>query len=48
MKFLIVFIVMLLTGCSTFKEAKTEFDREIKGFKQEWARVILKKEVEEQ
>ena len=48
MKFIILFCVLVLVGCSTIKEAKNEFDYEIKGFKKEWARVILKKEVEEQ
>lgn len=34
-----------LIGCSTVKEAHSEFRREINGFKSEWARVILKQEV---
>lgn len=37
-----------LTGCSTAKEAHTEFRKEINGFKSEWARVILKQEVSDE
>ena len=48
MKFIILFCSLVLVGCSTIKEARNEFDNEIKGFKKEWARVILKKEIEEQ
>jgi hypothetical protein len=48
MKKFIIFIVLInLTACSTVKEAHTEFRKEIDGFRSEWARVILKKEVNE-
>jgi hypothetical protein len=48
MKTFMIFIVLInLTACSTVKEAHTEFRKEIDGFRSEWARVILKKEVNE-
>jgi hypothetical protein len=46
MKYLICLCVVCVTGCSTIKEAKSEFDREVNGFRVEFARVFLKKEIE--
>lgn len=44
----IFFIIALsLTACSTVQEAHNEFRKEIDGFNREWARVILKKEIDE-
>ena len=40
-------IIFFISGCSTVKEAHTEFRKEIDGFKAEWARVILKQEPKE-
>lgn len=46
-KFIIVGSIMLLTGCSVFKDAHNEFRKEVDGFRSEWARVILKQEPKE-
>lgn len=50
-KFIFIFLAVVLSGCSTVKnsvkEAHNEFRREVDGFRSEWARVILKKEVTE-
>lgn len=46
-KFIIFIVLINLTACSTVKEAHGEFRKEMDGFRSEWARVILKKEVEE-
>jgi len=46
-KIIILALCLYLTACSTVKEAQSEFRKEIDGFKSEWARVILKKEVNE-
>jgi hypothetical protein len=46
MKYLICLCVIFVAGCSTIKEAKSEFDREVNGFRVEFARVFLKKEIE--
>ena len=43
---LICLCSIFMIGCSTIKEAKNEFDREVNGFKVEFARVFLKKEIE--
>lgn len=46
-KIIIVALSFYLTACSTVREAHSEFRKEIDGFRSEWARVILKKEVNE-
>lgn len=46
-KIIILALCLHLTACSTVKEAHSEFRKEIDGFRSEWARVILKKEVNE-
>ena len=46
-KFIIFILLINLVACSTVNEAHTEFRKEIDGFRSEWARVILKKEVDE-
>lgn len=47
-KLIIGLMIVALIGCSSIKQARQEFNNEITGFKKEWARVILKKEIEEQ
>ncbi len=44
----LILICLLLSGCASIKEAKNEFRREVNGFKSEFSRVFLKKEVYEQ
>lgn len=46
-KLISLFLCSLLLGCSTVKEAHMEFRKEIDGFRSEWARVILKKDIPE-
>jgi hypothetical protein len=46
-KLIFVIIVLSLTACSTIQEARDEFHKDIDGFKREWARVVLKKEIDE-
>jgi hypothetical protein len=46
-KSIFVIIALSLTACSTVQEAHNEFRKEIDGFNREWARVILKKEIDE-
>jgi len=45
MKKIVLIVFMCLSGCTVMQDAKTEFRREIVGFKTEWDRVILKKDV---
>jgi len=44
----LILICLLLSGCSSIKEAKNEFKKEVNGFKADFSRVFLKKEVYEQ
>lgn len=44
-KVFILLSVLYITGCAVVKDAHNEFRREIVGFKTEWDRVILKKDV---
>jgi hypothetical protein len=48
----LLLICLLLSGCSTVQkatiDAHNEFKREVNGFKSEFSRVFLKKEVNEQ
>lgn len=44
----LILICLLLSGCASIKEAKSEFKREVNGFKADFSRVFLKKEVNEQ
>ena len=44
----LILICLLLSGCASIKEAKNEFKNEINGFKADFSRVFLKKEVYEQ
>jgi hypothetical protein len=44
-KVLILLSIMYITGCAVVKDAHTELRKEIVGFKTEWDRVILKKDV---
>lgn len=46
LKFIPILFCMLIVGCSSFKEAKQNFDEDMQGFKKEWARVVLKKQDE--
>ena len=46
MKKVLVMVVLCLPGCASVSEARAEFDREVHGFKVEFARVFLKKEIE--
>lgn len=46
-KFILIVVCFYLTACSTVKEAHTEFRKEVDDFRSEWARVILKKEIDE-
>jgi hypothetical protein len=41
---LLIFCVSL-TGCSVMQDAKTEFRKEMVGFKYNWDRSVLKKDV---
>lgn len=43
----LILICLLLSGCASIKEAKSEFKREVNGFKADFSRVFLKKEVYE-
>ena len=42
----LLLLCFLLSGCAAVKDARNEFDQEIHGFKVEFARVFLKKEIE--
>jgi hypothetical protein len=42
--FLFLFLIST-TGCAVIKDAKNEFHKEMTGFKTDWNRSILKKDV---
>ena len=47
MRGLIIFSIFLC-GCTTFQEAQKDMKRDIDGFKVEFARVFLKKDIEKE
>jgi len=40
-----ILLCVCLSGCAVVQDARNEFRKEMVGFKSEWDRVILKKEV---
>ena len=44
MKKVLFGLCLCLSGCAVVQDARTEFNREVDGFKSEFARVFLKKE----
>jgi hypothetical protein len=42
---LILLSMLYITGCAVMQDARHEFHKEVVGFKTEWDRVILKKNV---
>jgi hypothetical protein len=45
MRGLILLLGLCLTGCSVMQDAKTDFRKEMVGFKYNWDRFVLKKDV---
>lgn len=45
---LILFCLLYINGCAVIKDAHNEFRKEMVGFKTEWDRVILKKDVSQE
>ena len=43
-KLIIIFCCATLTGCAIVKDARSEFRKEMVGFKDNWDRYILKKD----
>jgi hypothetical protein len=42
-KLIYIILVVTLSGCSTVKQAQTEFKNDVRGFREEWVRVFHKK-----
>ena len=39
-------LMVMMSGCSVMKDAKQAFDNDINGFKQDFARVFLKEDLQ--
>jgi hypothetical protein len=48
MKYLSILCLICIPGCTTFQEAQKDMKRDIDGFKVEFARVFLKKDIEKE